>query len=227
MTTQSRAQESLRRLRNTYSRAPDTFVKWKNPLELVIATVLSAQCTDKRVNVITKCLFKKYRTASDYAKAVPRVLEGEIYSAGFYKSKARYLKGIGIILQEKFKGRVPRRLEDLLTLPGVSYKSAHLVMAKAFGTITGIAVDTHVKRVAPRLGLTKHRDPNKIANDLEKIYTPKDYLDVNEYFIMHGRAICKPRPLCETCVVNDICPFGKKVLRARRRALPSSAPPSV
>ena len=113
-------------------------------------------------------------------------------------------------LVERFNGKVPDRLEDLLTLPGVSTKTAHLIMAKAFKTPTGIAVDTHVKRIAPRLGFTKHTDPDKIGKDLEKVYAPKEYLDVNEYFILHGRAICKPKPLCAQCILNDICPSAKK-----------------
>lgn len=209
MLQKDRAREILQRLKRTYKvRGP--FVEWGNPLELLIATVLSAQCTDVRVNRVTKTLFKKYRTARDYARAKLPVLEKEIYSTGFYKTKAKYLKGIGQALEERFGGKVPSRLEDLLTLPGVARKSANLIMAKAFGTPTGVAVDTHVSRVAPRLGLTKGKTPDAMAKDLERLYPPKDFLDVNEYMILHGRATCTPKPKCPTCVVRDLCPSAKK-----------------
>ena len=212
MDKKTRAREALRRLRRTY-REPGEFVRWKIPLELVIGTVLSAQCTDKNVNEVTKKLFKKYRTARAYARARLPVLEREIHSTGLYRSKARYLKGIGQILERDHKGAVPASLGDLLKLPGVSFKTAYLIMAKAFGKNTGIAVDTHVSRVAPRLGLTRPRDAKKMGDDLETLYEPKDYLDVNEYLIMHGRAICKPRPLCGQCVLRDIYPSAKKFLK--------------
>lgn len=211
MDTRERAGEILKRLKKEYPvRGP--FVEWSNPLELVIGTVLSAQCTDVRVNAVTKSLFKKYRTAGDYARSDLRTLEKEIYSTGFYRSKAKYLKGIGERLEKDFGGRVPATLEELLTLPGVSHKSAHLVMAKAFGKFTGIAVDTHVSRAAPRLGLTKSKDVKKMAGDLEKLFRAKEYLNVNEFMIMHGRAICKARPLCGECVLSDICPSARLLL---------------
>lgn len=199
------AGEILKRLKKEYpERGP--FVEWSTPLELVVGTMLSAQCTDVRVNAVTKALFKKYKTAKDYARANLRTLEKEIYSTGFYKSKARYLKGIGERIEKNFGGRVPATFESLLTLPGVSHKSAHLVMAKAFGKFTGIAVDTHVYRVAPRLGLTKAKNRDTMASDLEKLFPAKEYLNVNECFIMHGRAICKSRPMCGDCVLRNICP---------------------
>ncbi len=205
MEQKDRAKKILSILKKTYKeRGP--FVAWSNPLELVIGTVLSAQCTDKRVNETTKTLFKKYKTARDYADADIRTLEKEIYSIGFYRSKAKYLKGIGKILSEKYGGGVPDTLEALLELPGVSSKTAHLIMAKAFGKLTGIAVDTHVKRVAPRLGFTKEKTPEKIGRDLEKIFPSKHWLEVNEYFILHGRAICKGKPRCPECPVKELCP---------------------
>lgn len=214
MRKKERARTVLKRLRRTYTE-PGEFVRWSTPLELVMGTILSAQCTDKKVNQVTKTLFKKYHTARAYARAALPVLEKEIYSTGFYRSKARYLKGIGTLLVRDFEGKVPRTREDLLRLPGVSYKSANLIMAKLYGKHTGIAVDTHVMRLSPRLGLTKHYAQQKIAADLEKLFSPRDYLDVNEYFIMHGRAICKPRPLCAQCVLNDICPSAKKFLKVK------------
>lgn len=209
MTKKERAQEILNRFKKTYTkRGP--FVEWSNPLELVIATVLSAQCTDVRVNQVTKQLFKQYKTAKDYAEASFPKLEALIRPTGFYKSKARYLKGIGQTLVKNFHGKVPNTLEDLLTLPGVAKKSAHLVMSKAFHKPTGIAVDTHVSRIAPRLSFTNAKTPEKMGADLEKLYKPKDFLDVNEYFILHGRAICKPRmPLCLNCCVQELCPSRK------------------
>ncbi len=210
MQKKERAREILKRLKRIYPvRGP--FVVWSNPVELLIGTVLSAQCTDRRVNMVTKTLFKKYKTAKDYADAKISDLQKIIYSTGFYKTKAKYLKGIGQALVERYNGEVPNRFEELLTLPGVARKTANLVMAKAFGMPTGIAVDTHVLRVAPRLGLTKAKNTNAIARDLEGLYAPKDYLAVNEYMIMHGRAICAPRkPKCPSCVLKNICPSARK-----------------
>ncbi|MEK7102389.1 MAG: endonuclease III, partial [Patescibacteria group bacterium] len=146
MTKHEWAREILRRLRKTYTKKPEDFVLWKTPLELLIATVLSAQCTDKKVNEVTRVLFKKFRTAQDYAGAPISALETAVHSTGFYKTKAKYLKGIGQLLVEKFGGRVPKTREALITLPGVSYKTANLIMAKAYGILTGVAVDTHVNR---------------------------------------------------------------------------------
>lgn len=186
-------------------------MEWSNPLELLIGTVLSAQCTDKTVNRITKKLFKKYRSASDYSNANISRLEKEIYSTGFYKSKSKYLKGIGEILVKKFNDQVPNNLKDLLSLPGVAKKTAHLIMAKAFGIMTGVAVDTHVTRLAPRLGLSCHKNPNKIASDLEKILQKDQYLEINEYLIMHGRTVCVRIPKCNICFLSDICPSSSIV----------------
>lgn len=207
MSAKKRAKKILNILRSVYQRQPDSFVVWSNTLELVIATVLSAQCTDKRVNMVTKELFKKYRTADDYAEASLEDLQEEIGSITFYKSKSKYLKGIGEILVEKYNGEVPQTLKELQELPGVAKKTASLVLAKGFGKLHGVAVDTHVKRVAPQLGLTQHTDPNKISADLEELMDDEDYLDINEFLILHGRAVCKPRkPLCGECPVRDLCP---------------------
>lgn len=191
-------------------------MRWGTPLQLLIATVLSAQCTDKKVNEVTHVLFKKYRTAKAYADAPIATLEQLVYSTGFYKSKAKHVKGIGQTLVEQFGGRVPKTREELLRLPGVSFKTANLIMGKAFGVPTGVAVDTHVNRVAPRLGLTEEKkSTEKKAADLEALFPPEDWLDVNEYMILHGRAVCKPaKPKCPECPLRDICPsargFAKK-----------------
>jgi endonuclease-3 len=205
MQLSQKAQEVLRRLKKAYPEKGE-FVHFTNPLELVVGTVLSAQCTDKTVNAVTKKLFQKYTTAEDYANADISTLEKEIYSTGFYKSKAKYLKGIGQKLVEHYHGEVPKNLDDLLQLPGVAKKTAHLIMIKAFGKPTGIAVDTHVYRLAPRIGLAhQHKTPEKVGEELEKLYKPVQYLDVNEYFIMHGRALCGRFPKCEQCILHDLC----------------------
>ncbi len=209
MTRKERVNLILSRLVKKYPK-PGPFVEWSTPLELVVGTVLSAQCTDERVNRVTKSLFAKYKTARDYADAKSGELERDIYQTGFYKSKAKYLRGIGSILVEKFDGKVPDDFDALLSFPGVARKTAHIVMAKAFGKYTGVAVDTHVLRLAPRLGLTKHSEQEKVAKDLEKLFPKEEYLRVNEYLITHGRAICSPRkPKCGECVLLDLCPTGK------------------
>ena len=207
-----RAKAIIDRLRKRYP-VPGPFVEWSTPLELVVGTVLSAQCTDERVNMVTKALFGKYRTAADYANAKLAVLEKEVYSTGFYKNKARHLKGLGEILVENFGGQVPDTLDDLLLLPGVSNKTAYIVLAKAFGKNVGVAVDTHVFRLAPRLGLSDAKTAEKMSQDLGKLFPPEEYLLVNELFITHGRAVCVPRkPKCGECVLADICPTGKEIM---------------
>lgn len=212
MNKKERAKEILKRLRKIYKKSDDDFVAWRTPLQLLVATVLSAQCTDKRVNIVTKQLFGKYKIAKDYADAEIEQLEKEIKSVGFYRSKAKYLKGIGVILVEKHGGSVPDRREDLLELPGVSFKTANLVMAKAFGKPTGVAVDTHVNRLSARFGLTKEKQSaDKKAEELEKLYPKDDWLDANEYMILHGRAVCVARkPRCVECPLRDICPSAKE-----------------
>ena len=207
MTEQDRVKELLKRLGKAYPKT-GPFVEWTTPLELVVGTVLSAQCTDERVNRVTKTLFAKYKTAADYAKARLPILEKEIYSTGFYRNKAKHLKGLGTILVEKFGGDVPDTLEGLLTLPGVSNKTAYIVLAKAFGKHVGVPVDTHVFRVAPRLGLSAAKTAAKMSQELGNLVPPEDYLHLNELFITHGRAVCIPRkPKCGECVLRDICPF--------------------
>lgn len=200
----------LKRLHEAYSKT-GPFVEWSTPLELVVGTVLSAQCTDERVNKVTSMLFRKYRTAEDYANADLPMLEQEIYSTGFYKNKAKHLKGLGKILIERFGGSVPDTLDDLLLLPGVSNKTAYIVLAKAFGKNVGVAVDTHVLRLAPRLGLSSAKTPMKVSEDLGAMFSSKDYLLVNELLITHGRAVCVPRtPRCGECILVGICPTGKR-----------------
>lgn len=207
MNTTERAREILFRLKQEYSPEKGDFILWSTHLELVIGTVLSAQCTDVRVNKVTRELFKKYQTAEDYATASIAQLEKEIGSVTYFRSKSKYLKRIGEILVEKYDGEVPSTMETLTELPGVGKKTASLIMAKAFDQLEGVAVDTHVRRLSQRLELTTEDDPTKISLDLEKIVDREDWLNINEYMIVHGRAICTARkPKCGECALQDICP---------------------
>ena len=187
-------------------------LQFKTPLELLLATILSAQCTDKRVNIVTASLFKKYKTAKDYAAANLKTFELEIRSTGFYKTKAKNIINAAKALVERFGGKVPSRMEDLVTLPGVGRKTANVVLGNAFG-IPGIAVDTHVKRVAFRLNLTAHTDPGKIENDLNEIIPQKDWVELSHLLIWHGRLTCFARkPNCKGCGVNRYCPSRQDIL---------------
>jgi endonuclease-3 len=178
-----------------------------NPLELLIATILSAQCTDKRVNMVTKTLFKRYRKAEDYANADLKELEEVIRPTGFYRNKARHIKKCCQILVEKFNSKVPKTMEEMLELLGVARKTANIVLSNVYGVIEGIAVDTHVRRLAGRLGLTKHEDPNKIEKDLMKIVPRNRWMRLTDLLIFHGRRVCVARkPKCGICVLNKLCP---------------------
>ena len=182
-------------------------LNYTTPLELLVATILSAQCTDRRVNIVTKVLFKKYRKAEDYANADLEELEEDIRPTGFYRNKARNIKKCCQILVEKFNSQVPKTMEDMLELPGVARKTANIVLSNAYGVIEGIAVDTHVRRLARRLGLTEHEDPNKIESDLMKIVPKNKWMKFTDLLIFHGRRICVARkPKCGVCILNKICP---------------------
>ena len=184
---------------------------YTNPLELLVATIISAQCTDERVNIVTETLFKKYRTAKDYANVNAKKLEEDIRSTGFYRNKARNIKKCCQMLVERFDSQVPRTMEEMLELPGVARKTANIVLSNAFGVIEGIAVDTHVRRLAKRLGLTEHEDPNKIEESLMEI-VPKDYwMKITDLLIFHGRRVCiAKKPKCGICILNKICPSAFK-----------------
>ena len=183
-----------------------TALKYIRPLELLIATILSAQCTDKRVNIVTRSLFKKYLTVDDYANAELKELEEEIRSTGFYRTKAKYIKKSAQMINTKFESKVPRTMEELIKLPGVARKTANIVLFNAFGIISGVAVDTHVKRLSQRIGLTINKDPNKIELDLMKIVPHKKWMKISDLLIFHGREICNARkPKCIECVLNKIC----------------------
>ena len=191
---------------------PDTktALEFKNPLEMLVSTILSAQCTDKRVNIVTKKLFKKYKKPEDYATADIPELENDIHSTGFYKNKAKNIKAACNIIIEKFNSGVPDTMEDILTLPGVARKTANIVLWNSYGIISGIAVDTHVKRLTGLLELTKNRDPKKIEEDLMKI-TPEEYwAKLTNLIVEHGRSVCiARRPRCEICVLNKLCMASK------------------
>jgi endonuclease-3 len=180
---------------------------YTNPLELLIATILSAQCTDERVNMVTERLFKKYRRAEDYANADLKELEEDIRSTGFYRNKARNIKKCCQILVEKHDSKVPKTMEEMLELPGVARKTANIVLSNAFGVVVGIAVDTHVRRLANRLGLSENEDQNKIENDLMRIVPRDKWMRFTDLLIFHGRRVCvAKKPKCEACVVNKLCP---------------------
>ncbi len=198
--------EVVPRLEREYPGAA-TELNWKNPLELLVATVLSAQTTDVRVNQVTRVLFEKYRTVEDYAAADPAQLEQDIRPTGFYRNKARSLQGMARALLERHGGEVPRTTAELVALPGVGRKTANVVLSNAFGVDEGIVVDTHVRRVSTRLGLTEERDPEKIERDLLQLVSEGGRTVFSHLLILHGRRVCKARkPDCPNCVLNDVCP---------------------
>ncbi|MDQ3862933.1 MAG: endonuclease III [Actinomycetota bacterium] len=203
------ASEVVDRLKGEYPDAR-TELEWSNPLELLVATILSAQTTDVQVNRVTQSLFAKYRKAEDYADAAPEVLEEDIRPTGFYRNKARSLRGMARALVEEHGGEVPRKMRELVALPGVGRKTANVVLGNAFGANEGIVVDTHVRRVSNRLGLTESQDPEKIEQDLMKVVPEDDRTIFSHLLIFHGRRTCKARkPDCPNCVLNDICPSAR------------------
>jgi endonuclease-3 len=184
-----------------------TALNFTNPLEILLATILSAQTTDVTVNIVTKNLFKKYRTAEDYVNADIVELEQVIHSTGFYHNKAKNLQKCCQLLVEKFHSQVPKTMEELLELAGVARKTANIVLYNAYGITAGIAVDTHVTRLSQRLGLTRQKDQNKIEKDLMQITPKEKWMPLTDLLIFHGRNVCKAKkPLCEGCVIIKICP---------------------
>ena len=182
-------------------------LNFSNPLELLVATILAAQCTDERVNQVTRNLFKKYRSAEDYANADINVLEQDIKPTGYYRVKARRIKEVCKVLVEKFNSEVPKTMEGLLSLPGVARKTANIVLTNAYGINEGIIVDTHVLRLAKRLGLTKSKTRERIEKDLMEIVPKNKWGRFADLLIFHGRRVCKARkPNCEICVLKDLCP---------------------
>jgi endonuclease-3 len=184
-----------------------TALNYTNPLEILVATMLSAQTTDVTVNIVTKTLFKKYHTAQDYANADIKELEQDIHSTGFYHNKAKNLQKCCQLLVGKFNCQVPKTMEELLELPGVARKTANIVLFNAYGVTAGIAVDTHVTRLSQRLGLTQQKDQNKIENDLMQLTPKEKWMPFTDLLIFHGRQVCMAKkPKCEVCVLNKICP---------------------
>jgi endonuclease-3 len=184
-----------------------TALNYSNPLEILVATMLSAQTTDRTVNTVTADLFKKYRTPKEYANADIKELEQYIHSTGFYHNKAKNLQKCCQLLVEKFNSQVPKTMDELLELPGVARKTANIVLYNAYGIIAGIAVDTHVNRVSQRLGLTEHDDSVKIEQDLMQITPKEKWMKLTDLLIFHGRKICAAKkPKCEACVLNKYCP---------------------
>ncbi len=203
---EQRAPRILKRLSKAY---PDAHValEFSNPLECLVATILSAQCTDERVNMVTKALFRKYTTPQDYLKVPESELAADIKPTGFFNQKTRSIRGACQRIVEVYGGRVPDTMEELITLPGVARKTANIVLGNSYGVVEGIAVDTHVRRLAERLGFSGEKDPDKIERDLMR-YVPKDrWFDFTYVLIDHGRSICEARkPRCAVCPVNDLCP---------------------
>jgi endonuclease III len=203
------ASEVTARLKAEYPDAR-TELDWSNPLELLVATILSAQTTDVQVNRVTEDLFAKYRSAEDYADAAPEALAEDIRPTGFYRNKTRSLQGMARALVEEHGGEVPSTMIELVALPGVGRKTANVVLGNAFGANEGIVVDTHVRRVSGRLGLTRNQDPVKIEQDLMGSVPEEDWTIFSHLLILHGRRTCKARkPDCPNCILNDICPSAE------------------
>jgi endonuclease III len=200
-----RLAEILRRLDAMYPDATCA-LRHSNPWELLVATILSAQCTDKRVNEVTPGLFKKYPTIEDFAAVRPEVLAQDIKSTGFFNNKAKSIVGAARRVAGEFGGNVPRTMDEMLTIPGAARKTANVVLGTAYGIASGVVVDTHVARIAKRLDLTRHTDPVKIERDLEKILPENRWIKFAHQIIMHGRALCIARnPKCPECQLNELC----------------------
>ena len=196
----------IRRLKKAY---PDAHcaLNHANPFELLIATILSAQCTDERVNIVTADLFRKYRGPQDLLNASQSELESDIHSTGFFRNKAKSIKGASRRIIEIYGGKVPETMEDLLTLPGVARKTANVVLGNAFAIASGVVVDTHVARLSQRLGLTEEKDPRRIEADLIQLVPRKHWIMFPHWLITHGRRVCiARRPKCRECVLGNICP---------------------
>jgi endonuclease-3 len=196
----------IRILRRAYPRSR-TALEFRTPLQMLVATILSAQCTDERVNIITPGLFDRYKSAADFASADPRALEAAVRPTGFFRNKARSIIGASRKIVSDYGGRVPDSMEELLTLPGVARKTANIVLSSSFGKAEGIAVDVHVARLAGRLGLSREKVPEKIERDLLRIVPRRDWLDFNYMLVNHGRAVCQARrPRCAECPLRRLCP---------------------
>lgn len=207
-----RAAALARRLAETYP-AAHCELDFSNPLQLLVATILSAQCTDKRVNLVTKALFQRCRTVQDFASIPQEELETLIHSTGFYRNKAKNIRAMAARLLEQHHGEVPRSLAELAALPGVGRKTANVVLGNAFGLDEGVVVDTHVTRLSLRLGLTRQTNPEKIEQDLMAQFPREAWTDLSHWLIWHGRRRCGARrPDCPECEIRDLCPSADKIL---------------
>lgn len=206
MNTKEKIIEIIRRLKKAYP-DPKTALDFNSPFDLLVATVLSAQTTDVLVNKVTAVLFRKYRSVRDYADVPLEKFQKDLSSINFYRTKAKNIQASAQIIVEEFRGKVPKTMEELVTLPGIARKTANIILSNAYGIIAGIAVDTHVKRLAYRLGLTKNGDPVKIEKDLLEITPREDWAHLSHLLIFHGRKVCQAKnPKHEECVLSDICP---------------------
>lgn len=220
----ARTAAMIRRLKKAYPDAHCALIH-SSPFELLIATILSAQCTDERVNIVTAELFRKYRGPQDLLNVSQSELESDIHSTGFFRNKAKSIKGASRRIIENFNGNVPRTMEDLLTLPGVARKTANVVLGNAFAIASGVVVDTHVARLSHRLGLTEEKDPAKIEADLIKLVPKKHWIMFPHWLITHGRRICVARrPRCRDCVLADICPSRDLFIATGQAADPMQKP---
>ena len=202
----ARTRDIIRRLKRAYPDAKCS-LNHSNPFELLIATILSAQCTDERVNIVTADLFRKYTKPEDYLKVSPRELEKDIQSTGFFRNKTKSIQGTSKVLTEEYGGQVPHTMDELLELPGVARKTANVVLGNAFGIKAGVVVDTHVTRLSHRLALTQEKTAEKIEQELIPIVPRKDWVIFPHLMIYHGRKICKARsPLCSECTIEKYCP---------------------
>ena len=227
MTTRERVAQLLKAWPKVYPNA-HCELDFRNPLELLVATILSAQCTDKRVNMVTPKLFKQYRTAKDYANAPQAEFENAIKPTGFYRSKAKSIRAAMRAIAEEHNGKVPDTMEELCALPGVGRKTANVVLGNAFHKDEGIVVDTHVIRLSQRLGLTKHKDANKIEQDLMKLVSREHWTNWSHWLIWHGRRRCYARkPDCGRCEVFKLCPSGKVFLRTGKAQNPQGTTPKA
>ena len=204
-----RAPEIIRILSRAYPEAK-VALNFSSPLEMLVATILSAQCTDERVNQVTATLFQKYRRPEDYLADPEAELAADIRPTGFFNQKTKAIRGACRMIVEEFDGKVPRTMEDLVRLPGVARKTANIVLGNAHEIVEGIAVDTHVRRVSQRLGFTSQKDPDKVERDLMTLIPRKRWFDFTYVLIEHGRAVCKaPTPRCEVCPVAPLCPASR------------------
>ncbi len=206
MNTKEKTIEIIRRLKKEYPE-PKTALHFKTPFDLLVATILSAQATDVLVNKVTESLFRKYKTVKEYANVSLEALQKDVSSINFYKTKAKNIQATAKIIVEKFNSKVPKSMEELVTLPGVARKTANIILSNAYGINEGIAVDTHVKRLAYRLGLTRNEDPVKVEKDLIELTPKEEWANLSHLLIYHGRKICQAKtPKYQECVLYNICP---------------------